>query len=292
LGTPSKPAKENPLPEVVYLPKPQLREPLALLRGLARDFVGSRHLAFRLLLRTLRSQYRQSWLGYFWIAIAPIAATGVLLFLNRQNIFQTVETTIPYGLYVFAGFLFWQIFTDSYQRPIQWLSTYRFVMGRVNFPREALILGALCEVLIQAGIRISMLVFVLLWFGREIGVTFLFAPLAVFVLIGFGLVVGLILAPIGLLYGDVERGMNLVMVFWFTMTPVVYSPPASWPASLLNQVNPVTPLIVTARELVFGTGLTQWNLFLVVSALVIATLFVGSLFLRLALPHLVERVSV
>jgi lipopolysaccharide transport system permease protein len=292
LGTPSRPANENPLPEVVYVSTPRLREPLALLRGMARDFVGSRHLAYRLLIRSLRSQYRQSLLGYFWVVIAPIAATGGLLFLSKQNVLRTVETNIPYGLYLFAGVLFWQIFTDSYQRPIQWLSTYRLVMGRVNFPREALILGALCEVLIQAGIRVSMLLFVLLWLGREIDATFLFVPLAIFVLIGLGLVIGLILAPIGLLYGDVERGMHLVMVFWFMMTPVVYPPPTSWPASLLNQVNPLTPLIVTARELVFGTGLTQLGPFLVVSTFVISTLFVGSLLLRLALPHLVERVSV
>ena len=71
-------------------------------------------------------------------------------------------------------------------------------MGRVNFPREGVILGALCEVLIQAGIRVIMLVFVLLWYGTGIGITFLFAPLAVFALIGLGLVIGLLLAPIGL----------------------------------------------------------------------------------------------
>jgi lipopolysaccharide transport system permease protein len=289
LGIPSKQANENTLPEVVYAATPLLREPLTLLRNMGRDLVDSRHLAYRLLIRSLRSQYRQSLLGYFWVVIAPIAATGGLLFLSKQNVLRTIETTIPYGLYVFAGILLWQIFTDSYQRPIQWLSTYRSVMGRVNFPREALILGALYEVLIHAGIRVVMLVFVLSWLGREIGATFLFAPLAIFALIGFGLVVGLLLAPIGLLYGDVERGMNLVMVFWFLMTPVVYPPPTGWPGSLLNQMNPVSPLVVTARELAFGIPLTQPNPFFVVTSFVIATLLIGWLLFRLALPHLVER---
>ena len=258
---------------------------------MARDFVSSRHLAYRLLIRSLRSQYRQSLLGYFWVLIAPIGATGGLLFLSKQNIFRTVETPVPYGLYLFVGILLWQIFIDSYQRPLQWLSTYRLVMGRVNFPREALILGALYEVLIQAGIRASVILFVLLWLGREIGAAFLFALLAIVVLIGLGLVVSLILAPIGLLYGDVERSMTLVMLFWFIMTPVVYPPPADWPASLLNHVNPVAPLVVTAKELVFGTELTHLGPFLVVSICMIPTLLVASLILRLALPHLVERVS-
>ena len=291
MGTATRPANETTLREVVYAATPLLREPLMLLRNMARDLIDSRHLAYRLLIRSLRSQYRQSLLGYFWVVIAPIAATGGVLFLSKQNVLQTVETTVPYGLYVFSGILLWQIFTDSYQRPIQWLWTFRSVMGRVNFPREALILGALCEVLIQAGIRVVMLCFVLVWFGSGIGATFLFAPLAILSLIGFGLVVGLVLAPISLLYGDVERGMNLAMVFWFLMTPVVYNPPTGWPASLLNQVNPVSPLIVTARELVFGMPLTQLIPFLVVSTFVMATLFVSWLLFKLALPHLVERVS-
>jgi homopolymeric O-antigen transport system permease protein len=291
LETPSKSANEQSLPEVVYAATPLLREPLVLLRNMVRDLIDSRHLAYRLLIRSLRSQYRQSLLGYLWVVIAPVAATGGLLFLSRQNVLRTVETSVPYGLYVFAGILLWQIFTDSYQRPIQWLSTYRSVMGRVNFPREALILGALCEVLIQAGIRVIMLFFVLLWFGREIGSTFLFAPLAIFALIGLGLVVGLLVAPIGLLYGDVERGMNLAMVFWFLMTPIVYPPPIGWPASLVNQVNPVSPLVVTARELLVGIPLSQLVPFLVVSTLVLAMLLAGWLLFRLALPHLVERVG-
>jgi lipopolysaccharide transport system permease protein len=289
LGTPSKPATEQTLPEVVYAATPLLRDPLVLLRSMAQDLIDSRHLAYRLLIRSLRSQYRQSLLGYLWVVIAPVAATGGLLFLSRQNVLRTVETSVPYGLYVFAGILLWQIFTDSYQRPIQWLSTYRSVMGRVNFPREGVILGALGEVLIQTVIRIIMLFFVLLWFGTGIGTTFLFAPLALFALIGLGLVVGLLLAPIGLLYGDVERGMNLVMVFWFLMTPVVYPPPTGWPASLLNQVNPVSPLVVTARELLFGIPLTQLASFLIVATFVFVTLLIGWLLFRLSLPHLVAR---
>lgn len=289
LKTHDKPVGGRILPEVIYAAAPLLREPGVLLRAMVRDLVNSRPLAYRLLVRSLRSQYRQSLLGYLWVVIAPIAATGGVLFLSRQKILLTVETAVPYGLYVFAGILIWQIFTDSIQRPIQWLSTYRSVIGRVNFPREALILGALWEVLIQAGIRLIILFCVLWWVGWKIGVSFCFAPLAILALVGLGLVVGLMLAPIGLLYGDVERSMNLALIFWFFLTPVVYAAPSGWPASLLNQLNPASPLLVTTRELVFGMSLTQPAAFLVVSGLALVALLGGWVFLRLAMPHLVER---
>jgi len=284
-----KPASDIVLPEAVYAPAPILRAPGVLLRSMARDLINSQPLAYRLLVRSLRSQYRQSFLGYLWVAIAPIAATGGVLFLSRQKILQSVETAVPYGLYVFAGILVWQIFTDSMLRPIQWLSTYRSVIGRVNFPREALILGALWEVLIQAGIRLLILFCVLLWVDSKIGASFFFTPLAILAVVGLGSVVGLVLAPIGLLYGDVERSMNLVLVVWFILTPVVYTTPSGRPASLLIQLNPVSPLVVTARELIFGMPLTQSVAFLAVSTLALVALVAGWIFLRLAMPHLVER---
>ena len=234
---------------------------------MARDFVNSRHLAYRLLIRSLRSEYRAMIAGLFLGGHRSDCGPGGFLFLSKQNVFRTVETTTPYGLYLFVGILLWQIFTDSYQRPIQWLWTYRLVMGQVNFPREALILGALCEVLIRPGIRVSMVLFVLLWLGREIGATFLFAPLAIFMLIGLGLVVGLILAPVGscLRVGTFRKRHEL------GHGVLVYDDAGGLSAAyrlagfLTDGVNPVTPLVVTARELVFGTGLTQLSPFLVVS---------------------------
>ena len=285
----TKTTEKYPVRQVVYAATPLLRAPGELLRSMVCDLAASRHLAYRLLIRSLRSQYRQSVLGYLWVFVAPIAATGALLFLNQQNVLRTIETSMPYGIYIFTGVLLWQIFSESYQRPVRWLQTFRSVIGRVNFPREALILGALSEVMIQAVIRLIMLFIALLWLGSEIGPTFLLVPLAICALIGLGLVLGLFLAPIGLLYGDVERGMNLVMVFWFLITPVVYPAPTGWPVSLLNQLNPVTPLIVTARELAFGNGLTQLESFFVVSGVVFVALMMGWGLFRVALPHLIAR---
>lgn len=284
-----KTTEVGPLQEAIYNATPLLREPAALLLGMVRDLSASRHLAFRLLLRNLRSQYRQSLFGYVWVLAAPLAATGGVLFLSKQNVLRTFESPIPYGIYIFSGLLFWQIFTDSYQRPVYWLTTFRSIMGRVKFPHEALIVGALSEVILHAVIRLIMLAGAIVWIGWPISPSFLYVPLAVCVLIGLGLVVGLVCAPIGMLYGDVERGMNLLMVFWFLVTPVIYPPPSLWPASLVNQLNPVAPLVVTARELALNTNLTQLESFLQISGVVVVALLLSWVFFRLAISHLVAR---
>jgi lipopolysaccharide transport system permease protein len=52
------------LPEVVYTPDSQLRRPRQLVRSMVADLLASRELAWRLLVRNISAQYRQSLLGY------------------------------------------------------------------------------------------------------------------------------------------------------------------------------------------------------------------------------------
>ena len=256
-----------------------------------RDLLAARHLAYRLLIRNLASQHRRSMFGYVWAFVTPIVATGGFVFLNSQQVLQIAETTVPYGIYVFVGILLWQTFTDAFRYPLEWVSEFRSVLGRVNFPREALILAALGQVLVQLGIRIILLVLLLLWFRVGLTPTIVLAPVALIALIGLGLMFGVLLIPAGLLYGDVEKGTHLVTMLWFLMTPVIYPPPTNWPGTLLNQVNPVSPLLTTAREVLIGGSLTQLAGFFTVASLTVLCLFIGWMLFRLALPHVVERVA-
>ena len=278
-------------PEILYTPAPLIRQPLEFVRGMVRDLFAARHLAYRLLIRNLASQYRRSLMGYLWAFVTPIVATGGFVFLNSHQVLRVVDTKVPYGIYVFVGILLWQTFTDALRCPLEWVSAFRSVLGRVNFPREALILGALGEVLVHLAIRIILLLFLFLWFRVGLAPTILLAPVAIIALIGLGLTFGVLLVPAGLLYGDVEKGTHLVTMLWFLMTPVIYPPPTSWPGTLINRLNPVSPLLITAREVMIGGSTTELAGFFVVASLTALCLCIGWVLFRLALPHVVERVA-
>jgi lipopolysaccharide transport system permease protein len=57
------------------------------------------------------------------------------------------------------------------------------------------------------------------------------------------------LSPLGALYQDVGRGLTVLVSVWFFLTPVVYPVPTEGTLSWLVRLNPVTPLLVTTREL-------------------------------------------
>jgi lipopolysaccharide transport system permease protein len=119
----------------------------------------------------------------------------------------------------------------------------------------------------------------------------LLAPFAILMLILLGMAFGLLLTPIGTLYTDVSSGLNVLTQFWFFLTPVVYPPPQSFPYSLIATLNPVSPILIAARDLVTLGNIDNIELFLIVSCLTIIVLFSAWVIYRIALPIITERMS-
>ena len=279
------------LPEVVYTPESQLRHPRQLVRSMVSDLLASRELAWRLFVRNISAQYRQTMLGYLWAFLPPIVTTLTFVFLNSQNILSVGDTDIPYPAYVMVGTLLWQGFADALNSPIRLISSSRSMLARINFPREALILAGLGEVLFNFAIRLVLLLVVFIWFRIHVPTTVFLAPFGVLALMALGLMIGILLTPLGVLYQDIERGLAILLTMWFFVTPVVYPPPTRWPASLLAQLNPVSPLLITTRELLTTGTVSQPGGFLLITGIAFGLMLVGWVLYRVAMPHLVERMG-
>jgi lipopolysaccharide transport system permease protein len=106
-----------------------------------------------------------------------------------------------------------------------------------------------------------------------------------------GFMVGLLLTPIGLLYGDVQHSLPIASTFLMLVTPVLYPVPASGPAAIVAALNPLTPLVSTTRDWLTSGSATQVIGFVVVSMVTVTFLLVGWIAYRLALPHLIARLG-
>jgi len=277
--------------ETLNDPESGLRRPVALFRGMLSDLAISRELAWRLFVRNVRAKYRQTLLGYVWVFLPPLATTLVWVFLSRQRILSVGPTEVPYPAYVLVGTLLWQVFLDALRAPLTMVGTARLMLAKLSFPRESLILAGAGEVLLNFVIRLVLLVGVFAWFRIPLHATLLVAPLGVLVLVMLGTVVGLLLVPVGMLYRDVTFGLAVVTQLWFFVTPIIYPPPVSWPASLVARLNPVSPILVTTRDWLTTGKAGDIPGFAVVSAATFVLLILGWLLYRLAMPHLIERMS-
>jgi lipopolysaccharide transport system permease protein len=135
------------LPLTVYTPESPLKNPARLLREMFRDLLASRELAWRLFVRDTSAQYRQSILGYAWAFIPPLVASLPFVFLNSQGVVAIKGTSIPYPAFAMIGTIIWQVFVDALTVPLKTVTAAKSMLVRINFPREAILLAGLGQVI-------------------------------------------------------------------------------------------------------------------------------------------------
>jgi len=274
-----------------YTPEAEIRRPGLLLRNMMRDLGNSRELAWRLAQRDIKAQYRQSYLGYLWAFIIPLATTVTWVYLNVAGVVRVEDTTIPYPVYVFTGTMLWQVLVEAVQSPLQQVGMARGMITKLNFPREAVVLSGLIKVSSNVGIKLLLLVPAVLLLGVKPDMHVLLLPIGLAALVVFGMAVGLLLAPIGMLYSDIAKGIPLVAQFVMYLTPVVFAVPSNgWLAAICNW-NPATPLIMTARSWLTGSSSPMIGYFIVVFCASLLLLFVSWLIYRITIPVLIERMG-
>nr|WP_265338643.1 MULTISPECIES: ABC transporter permease [unclassified Nodularia (in: cyanobacteria)] len=277
--------------QVIYTPESTLRHPLTLFRQMWRDLLASRELAWRLMVRDISAQYRQSFLGIAWAFLPPIIMATSFTLASNAQVINVGVTDIPYPAYVMFSTALWQTFVEALNAPVQAVTTAKPMLARVNFPREALILAKVGEVFFNFAVKLILIVALFIWFQIPVGWTIILTPVPLIHLVLLGTFLGILLAPLGVLYQDVSKGLTLITGFWLFLTPVVYPVPKAGTFGFLVQMNPVTPLLVTTRELATTGVVSEPYGFWLVSTITLVGLILTWVIFRLAMPFVVERVS-
>ncbi len=275
----------------VYHPKSRMRHPITLFKDMGRDLLASRELAWRLLIRDISAKYRQSFLGIFWAFIPPVIVAAGFTVAKGNGIVNVGTTDLPYPAYVMFSMTLWQTFVESITGPIQAVTAAKSMLSRINFPREALILAKLGEVFFNFSIKLILIVGLFIWFQIPFTWSIFLAPIALIHLVLFGTFIGLLLAPMSALYPDFSMGITLATSFWLFLTPVVYPVPTDGIFGSIVKLNPVTPLLVTTRELATTGIISNPQGFWITSLIAVIGLLLAWIIYRLAMPYIVERMS-
>ena len=265
-------------------------------RSLAKEMWGeihaSRHVILQVFIRDLKAAYRKSYLGYLWAVVPGLTTTAIWMFLNSQNIIQVAETPIPYPLYVLIGSTLWMFFTSSVTSPLGSFLGGSGVFMKLKISPFAFILAGLGGLLFDLFLKLALLAPFCIWFGiaPPWQAIYLF-PLGISGILMLGLAIGILLIPLGSLYGDVSRFVGFALGFLMYLTPVVYPVPKEGWASTLVHLNPATYLLGATRDwLCFGES--SYNIqFFVLLGISIFLIFLGLIILKIVMPHLVARMG-
>lgn len=268
-----------------YSASPPLSRPKSFVREAMADLCRSLPVAWRLFRANVTARYRSAWLGWLWLLLPAAGTAAICGFIRARGIVTTTPTDLPYPFFVLAGVTLWQVFLESLQAPLQQLRSMRSIITRTNVPHEAVIGAGILELLLNAAVRLLLLAVAMVMFRIAPSPSLLLVPFGVLTLATLGVAIGLIVAPIGMLWDDVGRGIAFAATVLFFLTPAAYPLP---PSGLLR-LNPVSPLLDSTRAWI-GGGSSPWGFAEVAGGSFVLLLF-ALLFYRLAQPHFVARLG-
>ncbi|MCX7388681.1 MAG: ABC transporter permease [Planctomycetales bacterium] len=261
------------------------------IRSMVRDWPFTRGLAWRMFLRDTRATYRQSFLGYFWLLLPALANTLVWVFLNGAKVVNIDSGDVPYPLFVFTGTVLWTAFNGSLVGAMSIIEEARGTLAKVNFPHESLILTAFGKSLLNTAATAIFVIPFLFLYHVEFRTTMLLFPLGMLATMLCGTALGLIVVPFAALFSDLGRAIHLGLRFGFFLTPVIFPVPKSGWGHQLMVLNPATSLFVTSRSWLIGGEPPMYLAFSLVVFASVILLTLGVVMLKVALPHIIERIS-
>lgn len=281
----------GPVVTRVYTPDSPVRAPLTFLAGVFHDARAARILAWRLFVRDVAAQYRQTAIGYLWAALPTVFTALVWVALQSVGVINVKTGDVPYIAFVLAGTVFWQLFVDALNAPLKMLNQNRSLLNRVNVPTEAIMASGVGQVLFSFVVRLVVLVVVLVATGAPLKWTAPGVVLPAAGLLIVGIALGIVLAPVGMLYQDIQQGLNVIVAPLIFLTPVLYSVATAGALAKYVRYNPLTPAFEVMRGFLFGGLGPYLTEFAIVTGVAFVLAVVGWLVFRLSLPVLIERIE-
>ena len=261
------------------------------LEGL-KNLYSSHFLAYQIAKRDISAQYRQSFLGLLWSVVLPLSTAAVWIFMKNSNTVSLSDTGIYYPVFVFTGTMAWAILTETIMGTINVTQTMRSTLSKINFPKEALITAGIYKTLFNVFIKLIILSILLIVFKQDISWSISLFPIALFMMILFGTSIGLLITPIGLLYGDVGKLMTPFMQVLMYFSPVVFVLPSYDNAiGRILYYNPLTPLVNNFRNILVGQNFEQVSYYLSIGLGSLLLFCIALIFYKITIPVITERIG-
>lgn len=241
------------------------------------------HSLWLLSARDLRVRYSTSVLGYLWSVLDPLLMSVIYWFVFTQVFDRTVGEA-PYIVFLITALLPWVWFNAAVSDFTRAFNKDARLVRSTSIPRSIWVNRIVLSKGVEFLFSLPVLVLFAIAFGATPGWGLLLFPVAVvlqtMLLVGLGLVI----APLCVLWGDLERTTRLVLRALFYASPVIYGVsdlPGVFPQ--LAAFNPLSG-IFTLYRVGFFPG--QWD---TVAVIVSAAMIVGILLLGIVVFRRLER---
>jgi lipopolysaccharide transport system permease protein len=238
----------------------------------------------------LKVRYRNSWLGWTWAILQPLALLG---FLSVVGLAMGGRSTsgIAYPLFILASLSPWTFFATSLSTAAAGVLNSKSLIAKVYFPREIVPLSFVFAALTDLAIATALTMVALAFAGHGISAaTIQLLPISM-ILIVYVAALSLLISIAQISFRDIAIGLPLLLQGLMFTTPVLYSldaVPEHWRA--IYALNPLALLVEAFRGALIGRqSITVAQLGY--AAVVGMVLFVISYFVfKTAEPRMVDEI--
>jgi lipopolysaccharide transport system permease protein len=228
-----------------------------------REIVSYRYLLYNLVVRDLKTRYKNSLLGVLWSMLNPLAL--MLVFTALFTVLSGDGTASPnnFPIFVLVGLMPWNFFSGALMTGTMSIVGSGSLIKKIYFPRELLILSSILSNLVHFAIAAALFLVILYAFGISLTIHALWVPVILLVQIVFMLGICFLLGSLNVFYRDILMILDVVILAWFFLTPIFY--PFSQfgeyaqlfgiefsPARLMRWLNPMASIIDGYRTVLWG----------------------------------------
>ena len=228
------------------------------MRTRLRELWAYREILLNLVRKELKVKYTASVLGAVWSILNPIVFLAVFSFVTR-----VLQNQIPdFPVFLLSGLLAWNLFSAALLQGSRSVIDNANLVKKVAFPREILPLSAIGVALVDFVIQSAVLLLYILVSGHGLGAAaVVLYPLSILTVLVFTVALVFWVSALNVRYRDVGHLLNLGLLVWFWMTPIVYQAglvqsyftnrgtPGLWNVYLLN---PLTPIVLGFQRALYG----------------------------------------
>lgn len=217
------------------------------------------HSLWLLSARDLKVRYATSWLGYLWSVLDPLIMSGIYWFVFTQIFNRGSIGEEPYIVFLILALLPWVWFNTAVSDFTRAFRKDARLVRSTSIPRSIWV----NRIVLSKGMEFLFAVPVLALFvianadKVTIGWSLLWFPVAIILQTVLLVGLGMLVAPLCVLYADLERTTALILRALFYGSPVIYSVnnlPA--PFDVIGAFNPLAGIFTLYRVGLFPD---QWH---------------------------------
>ncbi|MCC6453675.1 MAG: ABC transporter permease [Caldilineaceae bacterium] len=236
-----------------------------------RELFRYRDLIRNLVVSEVKTRYKNSVLGFVWSLLNPLAM--MLVFSVVFGVLWPNQEVRNYPIFLLCGLLPWNFFSASVVSSLNSVLNNGNLVKKVYFPREVLPIAAVLAQLVNFLLALVVLFAALIIFRTNFSPWLWTLPLIILIQTCFTLGIGLVLSTLQVFYRDTQLVMEVVMLAWFFLTPVLYRAaqlPEFYKVGELNLpvqrilyiLNPMASLINVYRDLLYNGYRTDIDFFI------------------------------